>query len=895
MDNKKPLILVDGSSYLFRAYHALPPLTTTKGMPTGALYGVLNMIKKLINQSHPEYMGIVFDTKSKNHRHDLFPAYKANRPEMPPDLAQQIEPLHAIIRALGITVIAVEGVEADDVIGTLAHQAREQGRSVIISTGDKDFAQLVSEEITLVNTMSDSVLDRQGVIDKFGVPPEHIVDYLALMGDTVDNIPGVDKVGPKTALKWLQTYGSLDGIIQNAHHISGKVGENLRLALGELPLYKTLVTIDCHKVLPVTCEGLRCVDPALSQLEDFYKEYEFKSWLKELQSLGSVAEANTFEQITHYQCLQTETAVLDYLKGISQSTWLSLDLETTALDPITAEIVGVSLATETAGSVYIPCAHHADLGPQVSCAWLLKILSPIFNNPNIKKIGHNLKYDYSVLREKGIILSGMACDTMLASYVYNSVATKHDLGSVAKRYLNREGLSFESVVAKGENFSSVPLDKATQYSAEDADFSLQLAGYFLHQLKTTPTLKHVLVEIELPLVPVLSMIERRGVLVDRDLLESQSHALGERCKTLEETAILLAGEPFNLQSPKQLQGILYEKLGLPILQKTPTGQPSTGEVVLQELALQYELPKVILEHRTLMKLKSTYTDSLPQQIHPKTGRVHTSYHQAVTSTGRLSSSHPNLQNIPVRTVEGRQIREAFIASPGYVLLSADYSQIELRIMAHLSKDKGLLKAFHAGKDIHTATASEIFNIPLEEVTSLQRRHAKTINFGLIYGMSSFGLAKQLGVTRQTAAAYMEHYFNRYPGVKVFMETIRLQAFEQGFVETLAGRRLYLPEIRSKNMMLRKAAERTAINAPMQGTAADIIKTAMIQVAQWIEKTTGRAHLIMQVHDELVFELEESILEEAQAIIVQVMEGAGALEVPLIVDVGVGANWEAAHR
>lgn len=901
----KPLILVDGSSYLFRAYHALPPLLTGSGHPTGALYGVLNMLRKLIRETHPEYMAVIFDTKTKNHRHALFPDYKANRPEMPEELAVQIAPLHEIIQALGLPLIAIEGVEADDVIGTLAQQASEAGQRVVISTGDKDFAQLVNHNITLVNTMTDTLLDVEGVTQKFGVSPDRIVDYLALMGDTADNIPGVPKVGPKTALKWLEMYQSLDGIIKNAMHVSGKVGDNLRATLDELPLYRELVTIQCEQALPVQWTELKCKAPELSKLEVLYQRYEFKSWLRELESLGAATEApapvfhlpSRPDTERRYETILDQKTLAAFIEKTKKAPWVSVDLETSSLDTLTATIVGFSLSIAPHEAVYIPCGHTQAEPVQMLLSDILSLLGPLLTDPSVLKVGHNLKYDFSVLLNVGVELKGIACDSMLASYVYNSVSNRHDMGTVCEKYLGIKTISYEDVTGKGAkqiNFSEVSIEKATEYSSEDADMALRLSTFFMQNLKETPSVLQVLETIEIPLIPVLATMERRGVLIDASLLQHQSQELATQCQELEDAAFTLAGESFNLNSPKQLQAILYEKLGLPILQKTPTGQPSTAESVLQDLAHQYELPSILLKYRSLSKLKSTYTDRLPEQIHPLTGRIHTSYHQAVTSTGRLSSSDPNLQNIPIRTAQGRQVREAFIAPPGFKIVAADYSQVELRIMAHLSQDKGLLAAFQSGQDIHTATASEIFDVSIDAVTTEQRRHAKTINFGLIYGMSAFGLAKQLDVDRGTAAAYIDHYFARYPGVQNFMNQIRTQASEQGYVETLTGRRLYLPDIRARNLALRKAAERTAINAPMQGTAADLIKIAMIQLQHWIAKQEGKIQMIMQVHDELVFEVSDSFLEVSLQQIDQTMVHALQLDVPLKVDLGIGLNWDAAH-
>ncbi len=857
--SEKPLILVDGSSYLFRAYHALPPLTTATGQPTGALYGVLNMLRKLIQQSHPDYMAVIFDTKTKNHRHALFPAYKAHRPEMPEDLAQQIEPLHTVIRALGIPLVVVEGVEADDVIGTLATQAVAQGFKVVISTGDKDFAQLVSSRITLVNTMTDTLLDVAGVQQKFGLPPERIVDYLALMGDSVDNIPGVAKVGPKTALKWLETYGSLEAIMAQADQMGGKIGEHLRAALPKLPLYQALVTIRCDCPLPVSIAALKCQPSDIPALEKLYRHYEFKSWLKELDSLAAARHvvegpSESAQPVKSDPIIGDEDTLKHFMQKAQEAAELTLVVRTTGKDFFKERISGMAMALNP---------QHILLIEEAYVDRALEHLRPVFESTGLAKLGCDLKYSLEFLSARGITLNHIGLDINLAAYVYNSTA------KAAAEILKQ------------------PL-------AEAAISIMQQAAVLRQKLTDFPKLLELLYTVEQPLLFVLARMETRGVLIDPVLLEKQGKRLKERCELLQASAFVLAGETFNLNSPKQLQTILYEKLKLPIVQKTPTGQPSTAESVLQELALHYELPTLILEFRSLSKLKSTYTDSLPKQIHPKTGRIHTSYHQTVTSTGRLSSSDPNLQNIPIRTAEGRQIREAFIAPPGKVLLSADYSQIELRIMAHLSQDLGLVRAFREGLDVHQATASELFEVPLASVTAEQRRQAKTINFGLIYGMSAFGLAKNLGIERGLAAQYMIHYFEKYPGVKDFMERMRAQALEQGYVETLLGRRLYVPDIRARNMALRRAAERAAINAPMQGTAADLIKLAMIRVDAWVEAEHSSLAMILQVHDELVFEVPDSEVEQVIPVIRRCMQGALSLSVPLVVDIGVGPNWDAAH-
>jgi DNA polymerase-1 len=898
----KPLILVDGSSYLYRAFFALPPLTTAKGQPTGAVYGVANMLRRLLKDYQPELMAVVFDAKGKTFRDELFEEYKSHRPPMPDDMRSQIEPLHQLVRAMGLPMLIIDGVEADDVIGTLAKQATEHGLDTVISTGDKDMAQLVDGKVTLINTMTNTRLDHSGVEEKFGIPPERIIDYLALVGDTSDNIPGVPKVGPKTAVKWLKEHGSLDEIIANAETIKGKVGESLRDNLEQLKLSRQLATIKCDVSLEQTPEQLKLQAPDTETLRHLYTELEFKTWLRQLDEAepeaATESETTPAAVETDYQTILEQKQLDQWLNRLTQAELFAFDTETTALDYMVAEIVGVSFAVESGEAAYVPLAHdYADAPQQLGRDSVLEQLKPLLEDENKKKVGQNLKYDMSVLANHGITLRGVQFDTMLESYVYNSTASRHDMDSLALAYLGHQTIHFEQIAGKGAKqltFNEITIEQAAPYAAEDADITLRLHEALWPQLQKEPGLKQVFETIEMPLVPILSDIERHGVLIDTGMLAQQSVTLAARMAEIEAQAHKEAGEEFNLGSPKQIQGILYDKLELPVLQKTPKGAPSTAEGVLQELALDYELPRLILEYRSMSKLKSTYTDKLPQQVDPDTGRVHTSYHQAVAATGRLSSSDPNLQNIPVRSEEGRRIRQAFIAPPGCKLLAADYSQIELRIMAHLSGDAGLLQAFREDKDIHSATAAEIFNVPLTEVEPNQRRSAKAINFGLIYGMSAFGLAKQLGIGRAAAQEYVDLYFERYPGVKAFMDRMRVQAHDQGYVETLFGRRLYLPDINSRNGQRRQYAERAAINAPMQGTAADIIKRSMIDTYAWLAQSDIEARMIMQVHDELVFEVKREQLAEAEAGIRECMSGAAELDVPLVVDIGVGENWDQAH-
>jgi len=898
----KPLILVDGSSYLYRAFHALPPLANTHGEPTGAVYGVVNMLRKLLKDYQPEKIAVVFDAKGKTFRDELYPAYKAHRPTMPEDLQKQIEPVHTVVRAMGLPLVMIEGVEADDVIATLAQQAVAQNIPVVISTGDKDFAQLVNGHITLVNTMSNTVLDRAAIKEKFGVMPEQIIDYLTLVGDSVDNIPGVPNVGPKTAAKWLEQYSTLDNLIANADKIIGKVGNNLRASLEQLPLTRCLVTIKQDVVLPIHFDNLIRTAVDKNTLRELFARLEFKTWLRELEESADLQpelqSIDPPERQQNYSTIFTEQELLSWLEELNKAELFSLDTETTSLDYMNAEIVGMSFAINASKAAYVPVAHDYPGAPeQLSRNFVLEKLKPLLEDEHKKKIGHHMKYDMNVLGNYAIQLNGVAFDTMMESYVLNSVSNRHDMDTVALKYLNYQTVHFEDIAGKGAKqltFNQIALEQAAPYAAEDADITLRLHQTLWPQLKENAELANVFTQIEMPLVPILSSIERCGVLIDANLLHQQSKELAARLLELETEAYQLAGNVFNLSSPKQLQVILYDKLGLPVLEKTPTGQPSTSEAALQELALTYPLPKLILEYRSLSKLKSTYTDRLPEQINARTGRVHTSYHQAAVATGRLSSSDPNLQNIPVRTEEGRRIRQAFIAPAGYKIVAADYSQIELRIMAHLSQDPGLLNAFSKGLDIHKATAAEILDIPLDQVTPEQRRSAKAINFGLIYGMSAFGLAKQLGIPRQAAQEYMERYFARYPKVKEYMENTRQQAHTNGYVTTLFGRRLNLPEINSRNMARQKATERAAINAPLQGTAADIIKIAMINVYNAFGKNQLAARMIMQVHDELVCEVKIEQLDQTISLMKTCMTQAASLEVPLVVEVGIGNNWDQAH-
>jgi DNA polymerase-1 len=895
-----PFILVDGSSYLFRAFHALPELINAQGQQTGAIYGVLNMLRKLVDTYQPKYMVVVFDAKGKTFRDELYPQYKAQRPPMPDELSSQVPPLLELVSASGLPMLQVPGVEADDVIGTLAGQAAEAGWKTVISTGDKDLAQLVNEQVSLINTMNDSVMDDQGVADKFGVEPGQIIDFLSLVGDSADNIPGIPKVGPKTAAKWLSQYGSLDELVAHAGDVKGKVGENLRAHLDQLPLSKELATIRCDVELGVDLYDLSVKPPELDTLRSWFERLEFKTWLRQLNNeTGGVAEQQraAVDEV-EYQTLLTRQEFVDWLQRLQQSELFGFDTETTSLDYMQARIVGLSFSIEPAQAAYLPLAHdYAGAPEQLDRGWVFDQLRPLLEDPRKAKLGHNLKYDRNVLVNHDIRLQGIAYDSMLESYVLDSTASRHDLDSLCQKYLSHSNIKFEDVAGKGVrqlSFNQVPLETASPYAAEDADMTLRLHRHFWPRLSAQPRLRALFEELEMPLLNVLSDMERNGVKVDVAMLKKQSQELAGRMQEVESQAQQLAGEPFNMASPKQIQAILFDKQQLPVLAKTPKGAPSTAEPVLQELALDYPLPRLILEHRSLSKLKSTYTDKLPGQLNTQTGRVHTSYHQAVAATGRLSSSDPNLQNIPIRSEEGRRIRQAFIAEPGCEMLAADYSQIELRIMAHLSADEGLVQAFARGEDIHRATAAEVFATTPDRVSSDQRRSAKAINFGLIYGMSAFGLARQLGIERGQAQQYVELYFQRYPGVKAYMESTRELARQQGYVETLFGRRLYLPDIKARNVQRRQAAERTAINAPMQGTAADIIKKAMLSVHQWIHTQTHDIKLIMQVHDELVFEVPVADVPSVTGEIRARMESAAELSVPLLVDIGSGSNWDEAH-
>ena len=916
------LVLVDGSSYVYRAFHALPPLTNSRGEPTGAVYGVLNMLLKFVKDYQPKRIAVVFDAPGKTFRDDLFAEYKAHREPMPNDLRSQIEPLLAIIRAQGLPILRVEGVEADDVIGTLACRAAGAGLSVMISTGDKDMAQLVNGSITCINTMSNTLLDRNGVKAKFDVHPEQIIDYLALVGDSSDNIPGVEKVGPKTAAKWLGQYGSLDQVIAHAGEIGGKVGENLRAGLETLELSRKLATIHTDLELPLSYDQLTPGAPDTEALRQLYTRYELRSLLRgldggapsasepapTLETASTSAPAASSEPTAatppavaverHYETLTHWSDLERWLDVLRSGKLFAFDTETTSLDYMRADIVGISFCTAPGVAAYVPLGHdYAGAPDQLSRERVLAALKPILEDPELPKLGHHLKYDAHVLANHGIQFAGMRYDSMLESYVLNSVAIRHDMDSAALAYLGIRTITFDEVAGKGAKqltFNQVPVDRAAEYSAEDADVTLRLHQTLWPRIEAVPQLKRLYEEFEQPLVPVLLRMEHHGVLIDRDLLRAQSREMTGQMQELVGRARKEAGFEFNIESPKQLQQILFEKMQLPVLRKTPTGQPSTAEDVLEELAESYPLPRIVLDYRVLAKLKSTYTDKLPEQVNERTGRIHTSYHQAVAQTGRLSSQDPNLQNIPIRRPEGRRIRQAFIAPPGYVLMAADYSQIELRIMAHLSGDEGLLAAFAADLDVHQATAAEVFSVELDTVTPDQRRLAKTINFGLIYGMSPFGLARQLGIDRGAAQSYVERYFARYPGVKRFMDSTRVKARESGFVETVYGRRLYLPEIRSSNRQLREYAERSAINAPMQGTAADIIKSAMIAVDAWCQREDVPARLIMQVHDELVLEVRADAVESVGTGVRERMTGAAELAVPLRIDLGTGANWDEAH-
>ncbi len=904
--SKNQLVLVDGSSYLYRAFHALPPLTTSKGEPTGALHGVLNMLIKLLREYETQHVAVVFDAPGKTFRDDLYEEYKANRPPMPDDLRAQVAPLLEVVAALGFPLLRIEGVEADDVIGTLCRTATAAGMDVLVSTGDKDMAQLVNDQVTLVNTMTDTVMDRDGVKTKFDVWPEQIIDYLALVGDKSDNIPGVPKVGPKTAAKWLNEYQDIDTLIARAEEIKGKVGESLRENFEQLELSRQLATIHQTVELDSTLSQLCMGVPDNDKLRDFYQRYELRTLLRQLQDSTPEDSAAAADEAVdppiqtkgEYETVLTQAALDRWLKKISKATLTALDTETTSINYMEAELVGISLAVTEGEAAYIPVAHDYPGAPdQLARADVLAAMKDWLEDPDRKKLGHHLKYDAHIFARYDIKLAGMQFDSMLESYVLNSVATRHDMDSVSRLYLGIDTIHYEDVAGKGAKqitFNQVALEEAAPYAAEDADITLRLHRKLWSELGQIKPLQTLYETIEQPLVRVLLGMEETGVLVDRAMLRKQSGELAKTMARLEKEAHEAAGGPFNLGSPKQLQEILFEKLGLPVVRKTPKGQPSTAEDVLAELADDYDLPRIILEYRSVSKLKSTYTDKLPLQINPASGRIHTSYHQAVAATGRLSSTDPNLQNIPIRSEEGRRIRKAFVAPKGTILLAADYSQIELRIMAHLSGDPGLVAAFNEERDVHQATAAEVFGVTTDEVTTDQRRSAKAINFGLMYGMSAFGLAKQLGTSRGEAQEYVDLYFDRYPGVKAFMDSIREQARAAGYVETIFGRRLYLPQINDRNAPRRQYAERSAINAPMQGTAADIIKKAMLDVHAWIEQEKPPARMIMQVHDELVFEVAETDVEPVRNAIVKLMCDAATLKVPLLVEAGTGANWDEAH-
>jgi DNA polymerase-1 len=923
------LTLVDGSSYLYRAFHALPPLSNAAGEPTGALFGVVNMLRAILNEN-PDYTAFVVDAPGPTFRDAIYPDYKANRPPMPEDLGAQVEPMMEIVRALGFPILRVPGVEADDVIGTLATRAAADGIDVTVSTSDKDFAQLVGPRVTLENTMTRTRLDREGVIGKFGVPPERIVDYLALMGDAIDNIPGVPKCGPKTAAKWLNEYGSLDEVIAHAGEVKGKIGENLRTALPQLPLSRQLATIKTDVDLEMAPRDLKLRERDVDTLRRLYSRYEFRQALKELDngtesgtrhpepgkadsatgttpSRGPAAgspgggapppAAPVAAPETNYQLVTTRAQLDAWLSKLRKADLIAFDTETTSLDPMRAHLVGLSFSVEAGEACYIPVGHdYPGVPRQLDLDGVLAALKPILEDPGRPKVGQHAKYDCNVLSNYGITVNGIAFDTMLESYVLNATANRHDMDTLAKRWLNHDTIHYEDVAGKGAKqipFSQVDLETARDYAAEDADITLRLHHALWPQLGTQPTLKKLFTEIEMPLVPVLARMEQRGVLIDVAALQRQSQELGQRMLALQTGMQKIAGREFNVDSPRQLQALLFDELGLPVRLKTPTGQPSTNEEALEAIADQHELPRMILDYRQLAKLRSTYTDKLPEMVNPRTGRVHTCYHQAAVATGRLSSTDPNLQNIPVRNEEGRRIREAFIAPEGWRVVAADYSQIELRIMASLSGDPGLTHAFRHGQDVHRATAAEVFGVTLDGVTSEQRRVAKMINFGLMYGMSAHGLAQRLGIPRGQAAEYVQRYFERYPGVKAFMDSTREQARRDGYVETLFGRRLYLEALHSRNAAQRAGAERAAINAPMQGTAADIIKRAMVAIDAWLGKR-DEAHMLMQVHDELVFEVRSDAVETVSEGVRQRMQDAAELSVPLLVDIGTGANWNEAH-
>ena len=892
-EKQDPIILVDGSSYLYRAYHALPPLTTSKNQPTGAIKGVISMIKKILID-HPESpLAVVFDAKGKTFRHDMYSEYKANRPPMPEDLVQQIEPIHQIITLMGIKLIMIPGVEADDVIGTLAEQARQKQLDTVISTGDKDMTQLVCKNVSVVNTMSGELLNESGVLKKFGVEPKYITDYLALIGDKSDNVPGVEKVGPKTAVKWLDEFGDIDGIKSNAESIGGKVGENLRASLETLDLAHQLVKIKTDVELDLGIEDLKVGEPNSKELSKIYKELEFNAWLQEVPE----RQATSPKINKSYKCITTKKDLKKVIKEASKSDTVAIDTETTGLDYIDSELVGISISFNAGEGFYIPIKHNDESIIQLPLEDVINELKPLLESSEKKIIGQNIKFDKNILMKYGLKIASIKNDTMMMSYVLDASATRHNLDALALYYLGYKTSTYEDVAGKGAkqiSFDDVPIDIATNYAAEDADITLRLYEELSPKLKNIESLNKLNEEIEIPLIEVLSDMERNGAILNAKVLNAQSKDLEERILRLENKAYKLAGEEFNLGSTKQLREIFFDKLNYRVIKKTPGGQPSTDEKVLAELAEEYELPKVLLEHRTLSKLKSTYTDKLPNQISSLSGKVHTSFHQAVTTTGRLSSSDPNLQNIPIRTEDGRRIRQAFEPSNGNKFISADYSQIELRVMAHLSKDPGLLSAFQEGEDVHSKTASEVFNVGIEDVSSDLRRNAKAINFGLIYGISAFGLGKQLGITRNLAAEYMAMYFEKYPGVKQYMESTKESASQNGYVETLFGRRLYLKEINANNALRRQASERAAINAPVQGTAADIMKIAMIRMYQALEKEKSEARIILQVHDELILDTPEKEIDRVIELTTEAMKEATLLDVPLEIDIGIGDNWDQAH-
>ncbi|RAO76704.1 DNA polymerase I [Dyella jiangningensis] len=914
------LILIDGSSYLYRAFHALPPLSNSQGEPTGALFGIVNMLRATL-KAKPDYVAFVSDAPGPTFRNALYELYKANRPPMPDDLRAQVEPMLAIVSALGFPILRVDGVEADDVIGTLTEEACVQGIEVEISTSDKDLAQLVRPGVQLVNTMTNTTTDTAGVVEKFGVQPSQIIDFLTLTGDTVDNVPGVPKCGPKTAAKWLAEYGNLDNLMANADKVGGKIGESLRAALPQLPLSRQLVTIKTDVSLDLPVTGLTPRDKHVDELRELFRRYEFKAALKDLEAEaaassgeGAAAEAPAsppapaiveleadipaLNMQGQYELVTTQAQLDHWLAKIANAPLIAFDTETTSIDSMQADIVGLSLSVEPGHACYVPLTHDYPGAPaQLPRDQVLAALKPIFEDPNRPKLGQHAKYDINILSHYGIVVQGLKHDSMLESYVWNATATRHDMDSLARKYLGYETIKYEEVAGKGAKqiaFSQVDCDTACRYAAEDADITLRLHHALWPKLESAPSLRSVYENIEIPLVPVLASMEQRGVLIDVNNLRTQSQQLGKRMLELQQEAWKGLGREFSLDSPKQLQAILFDELGLPAKLKTPTGQPSTNEEALEAIADDHPLPRLILDYRGLAKLRSTYTDKLAEIVNPRTGRVHTSYHQGAVATGRVSSSDPNLQNIPVRTEEGRRIRQAFVAPDGWVVLAADYSQIELRIMAHLSGDEGLLKAFHEGGDVHRATAAEVFGLAPEQVSANQRRAAKAINFGLMYGMSAFGLARQLGVDRGEASDYMARYFARYPGVHAFMDATRQQAHRDGYVETLFGRRLYLENLTSRNQALRAGAERAAVNAPMQGTAADIIKRAMIAVHGWLGQRNDDAHMLMQVHDELVFEVRKDAVDEVRAGVIERMSGAAQLSVPLLVEAGVGTNWDEAH-